>query len=1165
MTKEQKREAKIIFDKPATEDAFDGGGHQRSAEALANSIEQLSNRDGAIGLEGQWGAGKTTVINLAKKILKQNKDHEYYIFPFDLWEHQSDNFRRSFLEEFVNWAKNKKLLKLKEAKKAKDRIRDRVKRINSHHYKEYNIFGIVFLLFVPLSPFIAGTITSIIRYSLSQPEETYKPITIDAWNYGAYFLSTIYALFLLRIVWNIMFFKEKDSNGCLFEGGERLKRIFSKSISMFSKDIEKEGLTQSIRDSDPTTIEFHSIFREILSSIQKNNKRLVFVLDNIDRLQKEHVPNIWSEIRALFSNSAFNKNNSWVTAVIPYDRNFINSAFNKTTHSEKTSAATEGNIITKTFNITIHISPPVATDWRGFLEKHLDKSFNPSLDKKTKFNLFNLLDYYFQDEVIHPTPRQIIAYINGIIPLYMQWGDVIKPESIALYVLHRFKFENNPKAIHKKESINPRYQNIAEIEDWQKDFATLIHNVHPDNANQVYLEPYIIKALSQENHDDLIELSEATGFSDVIQKALEIALGNAGNNTQQISQIANNLSKIKKIGENRKKSVWKKMGEKLKATEDLDINISATFSGLFKIVEQQEKTSILKSAKDLEKALFNSIYTDTDIEEDTSKIWLNSISQLGDLITEGLGEDKKEKFITNTKLPNNINICKDIAYICSTKENISFNDFTLTINKQEFLDSFTTDDINSPEEAQKFYKILDQIKHLLDDSTCIKYLDIINSYLRSTDIIEVNDNAEKVLNSYIKLYSYIRKKDQTKQNLINLVNDGTLYFHGQSAQSAENHEAVASIQWMVTTALNTTPPSSLPKTHPTLRVNLANYANWYTQSITQEEQVNALAELISKYGSYSDWENYAIKDTTANNFYKKIFSEIIRKGTYKKINVKNKITRYADIKNIIGEELSLIDLKNFTGWSTYFEDKFSEDEIYEIPSEFIEDIYELEKEEIAEYKLILNLIDSKLRKLTQEQWEESLDEEDDALRLLIARNKTNNLTLSVEIYRPALFSHAIKVLEGKTEPSEYINDWNNALNALKGASRKKLSKDIFNKLPNIIVTKDGCEIFIKLYAELAENMPYTSNPDCALDQVFSNIISNDNSNIVDFIKKSALTIKECLQKSDGNSSKGFEESLESLEEVDDEDKQEYAAKLRKMLGLKPKPANDEDIEKKAAQ
>ena len=65
-----------LRDDPATEDAFQGGGHARTARALARAIRELDKKDAAIGLEGAWGSGKSTIINLTKEILEEKSDED---------------------------------------------------------------------------------------------------------------------------------------------------------------------------------------------------------------------------------------------------------------------------------------------------------------------------------------------------------------------------------------------------------------------------------------------------------------------------------------------------------------------------------------------------------------------------------------------------------------------------------------------------------------------------------------------------------------------------------------------------------------------------------------------------------------------------------------------------------------------------------------------------------------------------------------------------------------------------------------------------------------------------------------------------------------------------------------------------------------------------------
>ena len=91
---------KIIQDTPSDQDDFHGEGHKRSALALAHAVEQFVDRDGAIGLEGQWGAGKSTVINLAEKHFKASgqKGKKRRVFTFDLWVHQPELLKLAFLQ-----------------------------------------------------------------------------------------------------------------------------------------------------------------------------------------------------------------------------------------------------------------------------------------------------------------------------------------------------------------------------------------------------------------------------------------------------------------------------------------------------------------------------------------------------------------------------------------------------------------------------------------------------------------------------------------------------------------------------------------------------------------------------------------------------------------------------------------------------------------------------------------------------------------------------------------------------------------------------------------------------------------------------------------------------------------------------------------------------------
>ena len=88
----------LVADTPAETDAF--GGHERVARSIAEVV-QTETGGRSIGLEGEWGSGKSTIVGLTAKELGQAKGHEHEVAVFDLWAHQGDPLRRTFLESLI--------------------------------------------------------------------------------------------------------------------------------------------------------------------------------------------------------------------------------------------------------------------------------------------------------------------------------------------------------------------------------------------------------------------------------------------------------------------------------------------------------------------------------------------------------------------------------------------------------------------------------------------------------------------------------------------------------------------------------------------------------------------------------------------------------------------------------------------------------------------------------------------------------------------------------------------------------------------------------------------------------------------------------------------------------------------------------------------------------
>ena len=98
MATEKSCPTNLLPDTPAETDAF--GGHERVARSIVEVLQ--TERGGkSIGLEGGWGAGKSTIVNLTSKYLTQTRDSAFKVSVFDMWAHQDDPLRRTFLETLI--------------------------------------------------------------------------------------------------------------------------------------------------------------------------------------------------------------------------------------------------------------------------------------------------------------------------------------------------------------------------------------------------------------------------------------------------------------------------------------------------------------------------------------------------------------------------------------------------------------------------------------------------------------------------------------------------------------------------------------------------------------------------------------------------------------------------------------------------------------------------------------------------------------------------------------------------------------------------------------------------------------------------------------------------------------------------------------------------------
>src|SRR5687768_2927383 len=92
---------RLLREAPATKDELLGGGHSRSASELVRVVRQMVGEGGSVGLEGQWGSGKSTVLRLAENIFIDDRTRFRSVgfLTLDLWSYQAEDFRGALLRK----------------------------------------------------------------------------------------------------------------------------------------------------------------------------------------------------------------------------------------------------------------------------------------------------------------------------------------------------------------------------------------------------------------------------------------------------------------------------------------------------------------------------------------------------------------------------------------------------------------------------------------------------------------------------------------------------------------------------------------------------------------------------------------------------------------------------------------------------------------------------------------------------------------------------------------------------------------------------------------------------------------------------------------------------------------------------------------------------------
>lgn len=501
----------LLEDNPALEDEL--GSHESLARTLASFVrDQVGGK--SIALLGGWGSGKSTIVHRLKEILEDQQTSDYRVVVFDAWCHEGDPLRRAFLETVIDFGVGAHWLGEKEAHWKSVRaglsgLRDKVDTESSSRISHYGRALVLATLAVPIG--------------LALMPRVQDPSALHWLVAGI--LSVAPLLMLLVLTW----FRKADLNesehACLpldLSSDDEPQKEDLFTLLLRNTSTKTRQITS--RDVQPTSLEFQRHWANLLDDLlAPEGRRLVVVVDNLDRVHPDEAVRLWSTMRTFMSPDQVGAGDClkrfWL--VVPIDADVLDSLWAR----EKDGlGGLAGAFVEKTFQAVLKVPEARLSAWQGYLTKRLAEAL-PHHDPRDFHAVYQVYRRSMLTSAT-PTPRDIKVFVNRLATVHAVWGHRISLPRQALYtVIEKRDVPIDDFLFDRAESLKvAQFGEIVQTEGLLADLAAIALNVEPKLAMQSILGPEIEAALTAGDAQRTQQLSEFEGFwlvcEDVVYRAI---------------------------------------------------------------------------------------------------------------------------------------------------------------------------------------------------------------------------------------------------------------------------------------------------------------------------------------------------------------------------------------------------------------------------------------------------------------------------------------------------------------------------------------------------------------------------------------------------------------------------------------------------------------------
>lgn len=611
MAKEVIKYPRFLSSVPTGEDNLEGESQNKVAEVISNLIKEDKLEKKVIGLDGEWGSGKSNLIEIIKKKVGVN----YYTYVFDAWGNQEDLTRRTFLEEIIDklfeegfltdsnkWNKKKNELLSKKSHRTK-RLFPKI--------KAYWIFiGIALFLFTFLSSFYENILIN--------------KDWIPTWNASNWkpFIA-IYVLPLIFITVGIVLAsieycseRKKNKEKKPIDKESRLQTLSKIFYWLNGENIETEE-KENIIENEPTVRQFREYFKLIQDDLGSKGKGLIIVFDNIDRLERVKIKGLWSSIHTFFAEYSYDK--TWV--IVPYYKDKLKECFDDDN---------QNGFIEKTFSINFRVSPPVVSAWDKLLKEKLIDAFGTEIISSEELSyVIELFDRFTEGNTIKP--RQIINYINELVALYLLWkksldSGEMRFRYLSLFILTKDEILKNPiEIILQRTYLKGSSSLFLNDDDLDENISALTFNVKKELANEVLLKRELMQSIRNGNIELINKSKNHKAFIKYFKDAYDsIDFATKKNYISSIIKAISDVLTVENI-----KNYWENFA--------IDMLSSTTIVQLFEEFDEDHKLLLINVSNNTKKLLIKKLISSNSkelITEEQQNKYFKIIKEIRNYLSE---------------------------------------------------------------------------------------------------------------------------------------------------------------------------------------------------------------------------------------------------------------------------------------------------------------------------------------------------------------------------------------------------------------------------------------------------------------------------------------------------------------------------------------------------